>query len=114
MAIQPSSAIATGNSNSFVAAWTPLSAGGTGAPIRFAQYTDKSVQVSGVFGGASLRFEGSNDGATYLPLTDPQGNTLDFVSAKIKAVTEGSLWVRPNVTGGDGTTALSVFVLMKE
>jgi hypothetical protein len=104
----------TGNHNSFVVSWLPLASGDEGSAARFSQYTDKSVQVSGIFGGATLRFEGSNDGTTYFPLTDPQGNALDFTSAKLKAVTEATLWVRPRVVGGDGTTNLAVSVLMKE
>jgi len=114
MPSQPSSNAPTGNNNSFALTWANLAAGDDGAPVRFSQYADKSVQVSGVFGGATLRFMGSNDGLTYLPLTDPQGNPLDFTSAKIRAVTEATVWARPVVTGGDGTTALTVSVLMKE
>jgi hypothetical protein len=106
---------ATGSSSAFIATWSPLANGDDGTPVRFSQYADKSVQVSGIFGvGGSLRLEGSNNGTDYAVLTDPQGNPLDFTSAKVKAVTEATLWVRPRVTGGDGTTNLTVSVLMKE
>lgn len=114
MATKPSTSTPTGNSSSFVATWAGLAANDDGAAIKFAQFTDKSVQVSGVFGGASVRLAGSNDGVSYLPLTDPQGNALDIATAKIKAVTEATFWVKPIVTGGDGTTMLDVSVLLKE
>ena len=99
----------------FVACWAALANGDDGAPMSFAQYTDKSVQVVGTFGvGGSLSFEGSNDGVNWSVLTDPQGNALSFTSSKIKLVSEATAFVRPHVTAGDGTTSLSVFALLKE
>lgn len=107
--------IPTGNSRSFVAAWLALPNGEDGEPIAFGQYTDKSVQVSGTFGaGGSLRLEGSNDGVTWAVLTDPQGNDLNLTGPKIEMVTEATAYVRPRVTAGDGTTAITVHMLLKE
>ena len=107
--------IPTGNSRSFVAAWVALPNNEDGEPIPFGQYTDKSVQVSGTFGaGGSLRLEGSNDGVTWAVLTDPQGNDLNITTAKIEMVTEATAYVRPRVTSGDVTTALTVHMLLKE
>jgi len=97
-----------------VAKWVGLAANDDGQAVACAQYTDKSVQVSGIFGGASLVFEGSNNGIDWATLTDPQGNALSFTSAKIELVSEATHYARPKVTGGDGTTNLSVYVLMKE
>jgi hypothetical protein len=105
----------TGNTRSFVVGWAALANGDAGEAIPFSQYTDKSVQVIGAFGaGGVLRFEGSNNGTDWAPLTDPQGNPLDFSSAKIEMVSEATAWVRPRVTAGDGTTSLTVLVLLKE
>lgn len=105
----------TQTSVAFVAAWAGLANGDTGSTLMGAQYTDKSVQVSGTFGtGGTLRFEGSNDGVNWAVLTDPQGNALDFTTAKIEMVSEATLYVRPRVAAGDGTTALTVSLLMKE
>lgn len=107
--------IPTGCSVAFVSHWNNMVLGDDGAPLHFAQYTDKSVQVVGTFGlGGTLRFEGSNNGTDWSVLTDPQGNPLDFTSAKIEMVSEATLYVRPRVTAGDDTTNLSVYVLMKE
>lgn len=74
---------------------------------------DKSVQVTGVFGaGGTVVFEGTNDpnplSATWFTLTDPQGNALTFNTARLEQVSEYTRWVRPRVTAGDGTTALTV------
>lgn len=103
----------TGNSRSVVARWQNLTTGDDGQPIPFAQYTDKSVQVTGTFGGATVVFEGSNDGVTYAVLTDPQGNALNLTSPQIEMVAEATAWVRPRVTGGS-TPSINVHLLLKE
>ena len=54
---------ATQNTRAFVATWSPLAQGDTGEPVGFSQYSDKSVQVAGAFGGASVRID--------LPTADP-------------------------------------------
>lgn len=105
---------ATGNTGAFVANWTGLLAGDDGDGMPFAQYTDKSAQVIGTFGGATVRIEGSNNGTDWAVLTDPQGNDLLITSAKIERVTEATVHVRPRIIGGDGTTNLSVLMLCKE
>jgi hypothetical protein len=104
----------TGTVKTFVARWAALAQGDDGSPMPFSQYTDKSVQVTGVFGGATLRVEGSNNGTDWAALTDPQGNDLNITAGKIELVTEATLFVRPRVIGGDGTTSLSVHLLCKE
>lgn len=105
----------SGNTRTLIATWDALANGDDGSPIQFSQYADKSVQVSGIFGsGGNLRLEGSNDGVTWLPLSDPSGNDINISTAKIKMITEATLFVRPRVTAGDGTTNLSVVLLMKE
>ena len=105
----------SGNTRTMIATWAGLANGDDGEWIKFSQYTDKSVQVTGIFGaGGSVAIEGSNDGVNFAVLNDPQGNPLNFTSAKLLMVTEATLYVRPRVTGGDGTTNLSVILLMKE
>jgi hypothetical protein len=104
----------TQTQKAFVAHWDNVSSGDECEKLQFSQYTDKSVQVAGTFGGASLSFEGSNDGINWAVLTDPQGNPLTFVSGKIEMVTEASNYARPSISGGDGSTSLTVLVLLKE
>jgi hypothetical protein len=115
MATIPHSRSGTGSTAVFVATWPSLAQGDDGDALPFAQYSDKSVQVAGTFGGATLRVEGSNNGgSTWATLTDPQGNDLLITSAKIEMVTEATVLVRPIVVGGDGTTSLTVSMLCKE
>jgi len=99
--------------------WTGLTNATTddGEPIGtdYAGYSDRSVQVIGTFGvGGTVRIEGSLDGTNYAVLTDPQGNALDITSAKIEAISEAVLYMRPRVTGGDGTTSLSVYIFGRQ
>jgi len=93
-----------------------LAAGESGDAFLLPGYADRSVQVFGTFGGASVVFEGSNqDGtpATYATLSDPQGNGLTFTAAGLKAVLEMTRVVRPRVIGGDGTTSLTIILFAK-
>lgn len=97
-----------------VATWPALQNGDDGSPIELANFADRSVQVVGTFGvGGNVRIEGSINGTDYAPLTDPQGNNLDITSAKIEAISEVVRWIRPRVTSGDGTTSLTVTMLLK-
>lgn len=80
MATRASTSVATNNSRSTIIVWSGLLQGDDGQPMPFSAYTDKSVQVTGTVGGASLAFEGSNDGVNYHTLTDPQGNALLFTA----------------------------------
>lgn|SRR3990167_6595754 len=106
---------ATGNTRAFVLNWPTLANGDDGEPIAFSQYTDKSAQVVGTFGtGGVLALEGSNNGADWAVLTDPQGNPLNFTAAKIEMVAEATAFVRPRVLAGDGSTSLSLILLLKE
>jgi hypothetical protein len=85
-----------------------------GAPIPFAEYADRSVQISGTFGGATIVWEGSNDGTNYITLTDPQGNAISKTAASIEGVLEITRYARPRITGGaGGTTDLNVTVLCR-
>ena len=89
--------------------WT-LANGDDGAPVSFAEFSDRSIQFSGTFGASgSIQLEGSNDltaPTNWFVLTDYQGNTIVKTSAAFEGIEEPSIWVRPRVTAGDGTTAI--------
>lgn len=74
----------------------------------------RSVQVFGTFGaGGTVTIQGSNDGTNWATLTDPQGNALTFTTAKIEAVQELTRYIRPASVAGDGTTNLTVIILLR-
>lgn len=87
---------------------------GTPIPSNFADYADRTMQVTGTLGvGGNLRIEGSLDGTNYAALNDPFGTALNVTAAGIKGVTENTLLTRPNVTAGDGTTDLDVTIICR-
>lgn len=89
---------------SAVITWANLTTGDTGDPVDYRAYTDRAVQVTGTFGGATVTIEGTIDGTNYATLTDPQGNALSITAAKIEQVAETVVKIRPAVTGGSGTS----------
>lgn len=109
---------AIGNNDGYVIQWGPIAQGDTPAPLtegsNVVGYADRSVQVSGTFGGGSVAIMGSNDGVNFVPLNDPSSVSLVFTSAKIKAVLEATRQIVPVLTGGDGTTALTVSLFVRK
>lgn len=93
-----------------VTTWAALGENDDGEPIRLAVFSDRSVQIAGTFGGASVTIGGSNDGITYHALTDTLGSTLTLTAATLRQIVELPVWLKPRVFGGDGTTALTVTV----
>ena len=104
----------TGTSRAFVATWLNLLQGDQGDALPFGQYTDRSVQVIGALGGATVVVEGSLNGTDWATLTDPQGNDLLITTLKIEMITEATTYIRPRISGGSGVTDVTVLMLLKE
>jgi len=104
------------------AVWASLLNGDDGTPVLMAGSQDRSVQYTGTFGaGGSIQLEGSNDvvarglfPANWFVLSTPQGTTGAKSAAGIVQIEEATLWVRPRVTAGDGTTNLQASLFMKK
>lgn len=94
--------------------WIELGQGDDGDPVYMGEFGDRSIQVTGTFGGATLQWEGSNDGTNYVALSDPQGTDIAMTTAGISAVAEVTRMARPKVVGGGGTTDLDVSVLLRK
>ena len=93
--------------------WTPLTNGDSGAPVSGPGWADRTFQVEGTFGaGGTLIVEGSNDGVNYRTLDDPFGNALSITAVGVKQLTEVTLYVRPRISAGDGTTSLTISALL--
>lgn len=90
--------------------WAGLLASDTGDWILTSHYNDKCLHVFGVFGGATVSLQGSNEDAPAngASLTDPTQTLIALTALGIKQVLENPLFVRPVITGGDGTTNLTV------
>jgi len=93
--------------------WATMLNGDTGSPVEMPGSTVRSVQVQGTFGaGGTMQLKGSNDSTNYIVLTDPQGNSISKTAASIEAIEEITRLVRPEITAGDGTTSLTVTLLV--
>lgn len=94
--------------------WSGLANSDDGNKIEFPVYVDRSIQVVGTFGaGGTVALQGSNDGVTWATLNDPQGNPLAIDTSKIESIQELARYMRPLVTAGDGTTSLTVYLIMR-
>ena len=98
-----------------VITWTNMANGDVGQAFVGGGAADRSVQIRGTWGtGGSTTLKGSNDGTNYLALTDPQGNAITKTADALEAVMELAAYTRPEVTAGDGTTAITVSLFVKK
>jgi hypothetical protein len=102
----------------WVVSWGPMLNGDSGQSLIEASnqvdHADRSIQVEGTFGATGvLVFEGSNDGVNFRTLNDPSLTPLSFTTAALRAVLEAARQVRPRITAGDGTTNLTVSLLLR-
>lgn len=107
-------AIKTWKDKAHVITWANMANSDTGSALEMVGSADRSIQVTGTFGsGGNLRIQGSNDGTNWNTLTDPQGNDINLTTSKIEQIMEVVRYMRPNVTAGDGTTNLTVSILVR-
>lgn len=96
------------------AVWAALANGETGVAATMpAEFTRRSVQVSGTFGvGGSVTIEGSHDNVVWSGLSNSISATVFAIAAAgIQDILQDTPFVRARVTAGDGTTSLKVSVL---
>ncbi|MCA3247404.1 MAG: hypothetical protein ING29_13105 [Azospirillum sp.] len=107
-------AISNENAGARLVTWSGLLNTDDGAPVELAAFADRSVQVFGSFGtGGNCRIQGSNNGTNWATLTDPQGNALNMSTESLEAISELARYVRPLITAGDGSTNLTVTMLLR-
>lgn len=96
--------------------WTPLTNVNVDGRWRYiASYTDASVEMFGTFGGATVGFQGSNAPRGTTPtvgitIRDTGKVILEFTVNDLRQILEGVSQIRPLLTGGDGTTSVTVRV----
>lgn len=103
--------------------WGPLTtANADGDWVALPMFPDRTVHVFGTFGvGATVNIEGSNEagapaGGAVLNDSRGEGNALAFLTAggnDVKQCNEAPLKMRPVLSGGDGTTSLTVIIIAK-
>lgn len=95
-----------------LAQWGPMANSDTGQPYSDWGNFARSVQVEGAFGSAgSISIEGSNDGVNWHVLLNAAGSAATLTAAGIINIQTNAANIRPHVTAGDGTTALTVTML---
>ncbi len=100
-----------------VVTWATMANGDTGQPYTVAQYGDAGVHAYGTFGtGGNCRIQGSNESGTpaqWATLTNPQGDALNLTtSPSLEQVLQRVYQLRPNITAGDGTTSVTVKMML--
>ena len=92
--------------NDVVAYEWVMEEGDTAIAVEVPNKSDKTVQVSGTFGSATITVQGSVDpsGAVFNDLRDPQGNTISITSADIVTVLENVAFIQPIITGGSSSS----------
>ena len=111
----------SGDGSVYEVIWTPLTTSdrtGTVIPLEgnalcLPRLSDKTVHILGTFGAsAAVTLQGSNDGTNWVALTDPQGNPIAPTAESLEAVTENPRYMRPSLASGDGSTSITVILIM--
>ena len=88
--------------------WETLTATDVGEARVNTYYNDRTVSVTGTFGG-TVSIQGSNDGTNWFTLTDNSGLALEFTAAGMKLIAEAPLYIRPSA--GSGVSDVDVIIL---
>ena len=89
--------------NSVVTAQWVLGSADTGVQVALTDWYDRSIQIAGTMGGATVVIQGSNDGVNWVTLRDPASVALSFTATDIKQLLEMALYIRPVSSGGTGS-----------
>jgi hypothetical protein len=77
-------------------------------------FADRSVQIAGTFGDATVSVKGSNDGSNYLSLRNAlTGNVIEKTSAAIELIAELSALIKPEVSGTTGANIIITILARK-
>lgn len=98
--VKPNSELPATKGGVLFVSWSLTTANADGRGVPVAGFKNFNWQaVAGTAGGATLAFEGSNDGINWYPLTKVGGSTAATMTASGGAETnEHPLFVRPNLT----------------
>jgi hypothetical protein len=100
--------------NCHITTWSGLLNGDDGESYQVLNFNDLCIQFTGTAGvGLAISLEGSNDNTNWFILNDLQGSPITKSAAGLEQVAEGPLWVRPRITGGDGTTNMAAVLVAR-
>lgn len=98
--------VSTNNGSVKEFTWALTTAVPDGAPMEWVEWSDRTWQATGTFGGATVTIQGSNDGTNWFSLTNASGGAaLTFTAAGGASSVELPRYTRPNLTVvGTGAT----------
>lgn len=99
--------------STYLVSWTLTQGDPTGQGASIPGGPDKTFQLTGTPGGASVSLEGSNDGTNWNTLHDFADNEITFAASAITLIAENPLWIRPVASGASGTTNLEITILYR-
>jgi hypothetical protein len=101
-------------------AWEGMANGDTGQPYPCMRQANRCVQAGGTWGsGGTVTMEGGNEllvsgSEQFDKLEDTQGGDLTLnASNRLEEIKESCERIRPNVTAGDGTTSVTVYLTIQ-
>lgn len=111
-----------GSTGNFIVTWANMANGDVGLPWSAPDWADRNIQVIGTFGsGGRVAMQGSNKAAPdagtasadYSPLNDAAGVPISVAAAGFAEISEVPYWTRPKVTAGDGSTSVTVIMMVR-
>lgn len=79
--------------------WSLLTADPNGEAMETPGNSDRTVTVTNAnWGGATVIIEGSNNGVTYLPLTDNGNTAISWTADGIEVILQNPRYIRPRVS----------------
>lgn len=99
---------------------TALGIADTGSVEQLSRFPVKAFQASGVFGGATVVLEGSEDGVAYFTMTGEAtiGGAIVPISlgaaGRFTTTIDNPRFCRPRTSGGDITTAITVTLTSRQ
>lgn len=101
-----------GDGSTIIVTWSPVTSADTCVAVRYPEFADRSIHVSGTFDGATVQIQGSNNGGvSFATLADPTETTISISTERIRAILENTDYVKPVISGGGGAQSLTVSVL---
>lgn len=77
-------------------------------------YADRTITVSGTWGGATFAMQGSNDGATWFTLNDLFSVDVTGTGNLMFSLAEAPLYMRPNLTAVGAGADLTAILAMRK
>lgn len=93
--------------------WPNVASGDTCAPIELCKYSERSIQLSGTLGPATISLDGSLTGDVYETLLDHNGVPVSLDCNGVRQLSVLTRYAKPVITGADGTTSVTITVMLK-